>query len=1230
VDFRLLGTLEVAGPEGPLRLGGRQQRTVLAVLLLHANEFVSRDRLIDDLWGESPPRNARAAIHNNVSRLRGLLGADTIETMSEGYALRVDEDRVDARRFEHALETSRGLPVAERSSLLREALSLWRGQALAEFTFEPFAQVEIARLEELRLAALEDRIEAELERGLHLQLSAEIEALAASHPSRERLRELQMLALYRSGRQTDALEVYQDARLALIEELGLEPGERLRALERMILEHDPRLDLEGPPGVAADLPLAGEGRRTVTVVLMGVAEGGLLDPEAARAHIDRVVAVATPIVERFGGSVRQLLGEELVAVFGVGQAHEDDALRALRAACELRLELGADGPIRIGVEAGEMLVGGGAAAGLTGAPLAAARRLETLATPGEILLGPGALGLAAGAVEVVSTEAGAYRLLSVIAGAPAVARRLGQPLAGRRDELARLHASLEDAIEASTCRHLAVVGEAGIGKTRLCAAFTSSLGDRVHVLRGDCVPYGEGATYLPLLDAFRDLLGPGDVRAAIERRLAGVDDRALIAERLAGAIAADGDTPVAASEVSWAARRFLESLAGERPLVLCLEDAHWAETTLLDLVEYVSAWSTGAPLLLLTLSRPELLEARPGWGGITLTLEPLALADSRSLVQALVEQDTLDEDELSAVLRTAEGNPLFLEQLTVFAAERGLDAAAVPPTLDALLTSRLDRLEPVEQLVLGRASVVGADFTRAAVEELISGSERDETAAALLSLVGKRLLQPERSQPGQAGFGFRHALVRDVAYAGLPRGLRANLHERLARWLDKQADALDEIVGFHLEQAYRNGSTVGEGNSLLAREAGSRLGDAGSRAVRRADYTAAIGLLSRAASLLPELDPSRLELLCELGLSHKILGAMPKAERVFEEIIGLARTMADRRLELRALVELVWPRMLRGETDAAEVLELLDDAVAVFEERTDELGLARAWQLIAGVRGPFQGHRGESGDAARRALVQYRTSGFPARGCLMIIGAAAYYGPQPAADAIERLEELLSDPTTDRGSSADLMTVLAGLEGMRGRFSRARDLLGASHQLHLELGERSLLPTDWTYVAVTVERLAGNLEVAEAALLDACQILEERGDRVWQATHKALLALTLHAQDRTGEADQLATRARELAPLNDVTAQSLWRRAQAQVLSASGRHEDAEHALRGALGVLGDTDEVNAKAEVLLDLAEVLRAADRDYAPVLGESIDLFDSKGNSVLAGKARELLGDATAHPL
>jgi DNA-binding SARP family transcriptional activator len=398
MEFRILGPLEVCDGERALSLGGPKQRTVLALLVLGVGEVLSTDRLIDEIWGERPPVKAAKALQMYVSRLRKQLPPGILLTEGRGYRLALSGEEIDARRFERLFEEGRSARTqgdAERAAgLLQQALELWRGPALADFAYESFAQGEIARLGELRVAAVEERIEADLARGRHSELVGEIEALVAAHPLRERLRGQLMLALYRAERQAEALQAYQDARRALVEELGIEPSPALRELEGRVLGQDPALAYAPPvttpaagavapaapaipeptPRVPEPEPTAVEvpARKIVTVLFVDVVASGMLaaqlDPERLERVMGRFFETAAEIVAAHGGTVEKFIGDAVMAVFGVPRVHEDDAARALRAALDLRAalpalndELHRDWGVRIavhtGINTGEVMTG---------------------------------------------------------------------------------------------------------------------------------------------------------------------------------------------------------------------------------------------------------------------------------------------------------------------------------------------------------------------------------------------------------------------------------------------------------------------------------------------------------------------------------------------------------------------------------------------------------------------------------------------------------------------------------------------------------------------------------------------------------------------------------------------------------------------------------------------------------------------------------------------------------
>jgi YVTN family beta-propeller protein len=427
MQYRVLGPLEVRDGDRSLPLAGAKQRALLALLLVHANHVLSRDRLVDELWGEEPPETAVQSVQVYVSRLRKLLPPDTLLTRPPGYLLGLEPDELDLRRFERLLAEGRAALAAgnpeEAAAVLQDALALWRGPALAEFAFEPFAQAEIGRLEDLRLAAVEERIDADLALGRHADLIGELEALIAENPFRERLRGQLMLALYCSGRQAEALAAYQAARHALVDELGIEPSANLQRLEKQILTHDPALDM--PPSrpvsraPSAAMPVRVE-RKGVTVLFADLAMTDELDedPERAGAFIDRLHSEAAAEIEAAGGTVEKGIAGAVLGTFGAPSARrEDHAVRAVSAALATRNRLtdvfGDELSLRMAVESGEVILGRPGSF-VIGTPVVAAARLLRLAQPGEIVVGERAATATAGAFELQQRD-GAYALAGALA-----------------------------------------------------------------------------------------------------------------------------------------------------------------------------------------------------------------------------------------------------------------------------------------------------------------------------------------------------------------------------------------------------------------------------------------------------------------------------------------------------------------------------------------------------------------------------------------------------------------------------------------------------------------------------------------------------------------------------------------------------------------------------------------------------------------------------------------------
>src|SRR5262245_11646877 len=698
LEVRLLGPIEVERDAEPAALGGQKPRTLFAALALEPGRVVSVDRIVEALWPGDPPETASHAVQVYVSQLRKALGP-VIATRAPGYVLELEPERVDMHRFARLAQEGRaaleGGDSAAAEVALREALALWRGPALADFVYEPFAQTQIARLEELRTVVVEERIEADLALGRHVELVSELEALVQAEPLRERPRAQLMLALYRSGRQADALAAYRDARETLVEELGIDPGPELRELEAAILRQDESLLLEETPLARPVMQF----RRLVTILFVDVVESmalaEALDPEALAAVLRRYFETVSTAIARHGGIVEKYAGDAVMAAFGIPVSHEDDALRAARAALDVRAGMtalneelvrqhGIGLEIRIGLEAGEVVATPTEARQrlVTGEAVGIASRLEQAAGPDEIVVGEVAGRLIDHAAELdplgelaikgKRDPVQAYRLVGLTPVAPAFESRQDAPLVGRRRELAALRRALKRATDGGSTQVAVVIGSPGVGKSRLSAELTRRTRG-VTTLWSRCLSYGDGITYWPLREVVAQLP---------ESR-----------ERDAVVAALDAETPPPAPEVALLFRQLCEALARKQPLILVVDDVHWAEPTFLELVEHLADRGK-APILVVCVAREELLEERAefldGRANVAqIVLDPLSAEETDALLDGL-GGTVLESDQRERIIATAEGNPFFLEQLLALALEGGL-GDGLPETVQALLAARLDR-----------------------------------------------------------------------------------------------------------------------------------------------------------------------------------------------------------------------------------------------------------------------------------------------------------------------------------------------------------------------------------------------------------------------------------------------------------------------------------------------------------------------------------------------------------
>jgi class 3 adenylate cyclase/tetratricopeptide (TPR) repeat protein len=1024
--------------------------------------------------------------------------------------------------------------------------------------------------------------------------------------------------------------------------------------------------------------VATEIRKTVTVLFSDIvgstAMAASVDAESMREMMLRYFDEAQRVIERHGGTVEKFIGDAVMAVFGVPVLHEDDAMRAVLSAYEMNQAMddlndelerrwGVRVEQRIGVNTGEVVAteAGGLDRMVTGDTVNVAARLEQNAPPGEILLGHNTYQLvrqsvSAGAVTLsVKGKASplrAWRLDEVTPYPARSQRHLDSPLIGRESDLAALEQAFEETRSAA-CRLATLVGAPGVGKSRLIELFLTSLAGRARVVRGGCLPYGEGVTYWAIGTVVKDLAGvdstdtPEEARSKVASLLRdeGDDERARAVEVVASAIGLF-DAAASTQEISWAVRRLLEEVARSGPLVIVLDDMQWADPALLDLVERLALTVTDVPLLLLCLARPELFEETPDWceqvpHTVRLELEPLGRDDVLDLMSHLLEGEPLPPDLRDHVVAAAAGNPLFVEELLRMLVDDGImirtdrgwvttadpGGVAIPPTVGAILAARLDRLTHGERAVAQHASVIGREFYRDALDEHAVATRNTGVADDLRSLVRKQMVAPLGVRfLGSDSFKFSHILAGDTAYASCPKAIRATLHEQVAGWLEERAGArateYAEIIGYHLEQSVRHLHELGRRDAPAAQlsvRAGQWLALAGRHALLRDDMHAAVNLLERAAGLAPADEPNRGGLLRDLGTALVHRGRFDDADQVLADAAETATRSGQNALaELAGLDRQLIRLQTRPEGALADIERVTDVAFDTFTDLSDDLGLTRVWQLRGELHWMACSY-GPTTTALERALTHARRAndGREQAAIAVWLASCLALGPAPVPSAIERCHELLRSSGSRRVEAA-VYTVLGYLHALDGEPGRARVAVLRGKQRHDELG-LTFARAHWSIFSGMALLFAGDVAAAEEELRWGYEKLRGMGERAGMSTVAAYLARVLVAEERYSEAERLTIESERHASSDDLASQIAWRCVRALCRVAAHDAGTASGLAESALELARATDDLELLGFAHTVLARSLEA--------LGDQPDADVHRREAVAAYLAKgDVVGPAT----
>lgn len=1008
--------------------------------------------------------------------------------------------------------------------------------------------------------------------------------------------------------------------------------------------------LDGGAGPVA----AGPTRKTVTVMFADLAGSTAfeeaVDAETAREVIGRYHDLLRSTAQRHRAGVTKYIGDGFMGVWGVPEVGADDAEHAVEAALELQESFiglasqvadvhGVNLALRVAVNTGEVVVGANDA-DLVGDALNVGARLESECPHGQVVVGE----------ETWRSTRGRYRYdpmgrmqVKGRSSPVAVYQWSGRSteasdsiaFVGRADELRRIQAVFDEAVDNAAARLITIIGDPGVGKSRLAAEFISAHPD-ARIVRANCAVEGT-----PALTPIVELLRSRDIEADVP---AGTPERERIVRALTGMAAGIAGS---VEETFWALRRFAEILAAERPLIIVFDDIHWADSLLLDFIEHLAEWARGVPVLMIGLARPEIRETRPelvAVGGCVTEavrlsgLEPSATAE---LAAQVLGSEQLPVELLGRLPSSTGGNPLFVRELVGMLVHDGVlvprpdgwrltvdvDAIAIPPTIQALLASRLERLNAADRRVLEVASVVGTDFSPAAVCAL-TGLGRAETQAALDRLRRHDLAQPTGTYSGdEPVWRFHHVLIRDVAYRRLLKSDRAELHETLADWApgDGARPALqsDEMIARHLEAAvgYRRdlGMRDEHTTELALRSARGYLASA-RRALDRDELLSAGTQAARGAAIATGDATLKAELLligCEAFLSAGDVAAGAPLVDELEHVAGesLAPWAICYRCQFIAYTD---PSRL------PEADERLQGAIDEFSQREDTAGLAKAHRVRASARGRL-GRIGDSEIDLFEALIAARQCG-DHRQITAALGAApnaALWGPSPAPKAGGRCLDVvrMQRMTTAAPSlEATSLRCLAVLELLRGRADKARTMLGDARQVVADLGLRHGLMETELFAGI-IEMMVGDPVSAEPHFRTALEGLDALGVGADAGQAAALLARSVLAQGRVDEADRYAAESERIAGHNLKTAIA-WRAVRAEILSARGEHEAAIANAREAVAVAAQTDLVLDHADACLALSRVLAVAGDapTAARARSDAEALYRAKDAVFMVGRAEQ----------